>query len=198
MNTGPRRLTILALLCCGAAVLSACASSPRGGPYTPLTDGDRDPARAQELTLEAAEIAPDDPVKAEAMLREALTADLYHGPAHNNLGVLFLQQARLYEAAGEFEWARKLMPGHPEPRLNLAMTLERAGRIDEAIGTYRTALEVYPDHVPTFQALARAQLMHGRADDSTGSMLDEIALRGETEAWRDWARAQRPKLHSAP
>jgi Flp pilus assembly protein TadD len=125
------------------------------------------------------------------MLREALTADLYHGPAHNNLCVLFLQQARLYEAAGEFEWARKLMPGHPDPRMNLALTLERAGRIDEAIGTYRTALEVYPDHLPTLQALARVQLMHGRADDATPAMLEQIALQGETHHWRDWARAQR-------
>lgn len=38
----------------------------------------------------------------------------------------------LHKAASEFEWARKLMPGYPDPRLNLAMTLEEAGRIDEA------------------------------------------------------------------
>ena len=35
------------------------------------------------------------------------------------------------------------MPGHPGPRMNLALTLERAGRIDEAMATYDTALEVY-------------------------------------------------------
>ena len=39
--------------------------------------------------------------QAEEMLREALTVDLYHGPAHNNLGVLFLRQSKLYEAAAK-------------------------------------------------------------------------------------------------
>jgi len=29
-----------------------------------------------------------DPAKAAELLREALTADLFFGPAHNNLGVL--------------------------------------------------------------------------------------------------------------
>jgi len=45
------------------------------------------------------------------------------------------------------------MPGHPDPRMNLALTLERAGRTDEAIQTYKTALEVFPGHVPTEQAV---------------------------------------------
>jgi len=53
--------------------------------------------------LEAAE--------AETLLRRALTADLYHGPAHNNLGVLYLTQGKLFEAAGEFEWARGELAG---------------------------------------------------------------------------------------
>jgi hypothetical protein len=50
---------------------------------------------------------------------EALSADLFFGLAHNNLGVLYLKEDKLYEAANEFEWARKLMPGHPDPRMNL-------------------------------------------------------------------------------
>jgi Flp pilus assembly protein TadD len=51
-----------------------------------------------------------EPEKAERLLREALTADLWHGPAHNDLGVIHLRRNELYEAASEFEWARKLMP----------------------------------------------------------------------------------------
>ena len=43
-----------------------------------------------------------------------------------------VEEAGLYDAAAEFEWARKLMPGHPDPRLNLAITLERAGREEGA------------------------------------------------------------------
>ncbi len=40
---------------------------------------------------------------------------------------MFLGQRKLYEAANEFEWAKKLLPGHPDPRVNLARTLEEAG-----------------------------------------------------------------------
>ena len=126
--------------------------------------------------------------KAESLLREALNADLYFGPAHNNLGVIFLHRDELYEAAAEFEWARKLMPGHPDPRVNLAFTLESAGRIDDAIATYRTALEVLPDDIAAMQGLARAQVRTGRRDEQTARLLSEIAMRGESAAWRSWAR----------
>ena len=70
---------------------------------------------------------------------EALTRDLFYGPAHNNLGVVFLNQDKLYEAANEFEWARKLMPGQPDPHVNLAITMERAVRNEDAYKSYEAA-----------------------------------------------------------
>lgn len=177
----------LALL---AAVLAGgCQNQriPRVSPYAPLAEVDRDPREAQRLTQRAAALVHSDPDEAESLLRRALAADLYHGPAHNNLGVIHLGKGDLYEAAHEFEWARKLMPGHPDPRLNLGLALEKAGRIDSALETYHTALAVYPGHLPTIQALARCQLRHGRPDDETDAMLEDIALRGDVE-WREWAR----------
>lgn len=80
------------------------------------------------------------------------------------------------------------MPGHPDPRMNLALTLERAGRIDDALAEYAAALEAYPGHIETVQALARCQLRHARRDERTGELLDEIARRGVTPTWRTWAR----------
>lgn len=157
-------------------------------PYATPSAPSRDPQKAQVLTIKAAELMDADPEKAEELLREALTADLHWGPAHNNLGVLHLKQGRLYEAANEFEWARKLMPGHPDPRMNLALTLERAGRTDDALATYESALEVYSEHIPTMQALTRLQIRRNRTDDRTREMLKEIALAGETNEWRQWAR----------
>ena len=158
--------------------------------YTSPSEFQRDPHRAQDLTMQAAEILHDDPARAENLLREALAADLHHGPAHNNLGVLWLTQGKYYEAANEFEWARKLMPGHPDPRMNLALTLERAGRTDEALAAYESALEVYPGHLPTLQGMTRLQIRNGRTDDRVEAHLREIALRGESEEWRAWAQRQ--------
>jgi Tfp pilus assembly protein PilF len=177
-----------------ALMLPGCAAHhPSSNPYAPQVDDDRDELKAQKLTQEAAAVLDKDPAKAETLLRQALTADLYHGPAHNNLGVLYLKRGELYSAASEFEWARKLMPGHPDPRVNLALTLERAGRTDEALSAYASALEVYPDHLPSLEALARLQIKSGKTDARTPHALQEIALRGETERWREWARAELAK-----
>lgn len=178
-----------------AAFLAGCASRPPAAAepassYASAKEGSRDPLRAQALTLEAADLVQADPKRAEELLCLALAADLWHGPAHNNLGVLHLRQERLYEAASEFEWARKLMPGHPDPRMNLAFVLEKAGRIDEALATYGTALEVYPGHMPTMQALARLVVREGVADDRLDGWLREIALQGQTAEWREWAQME--------
>jgi Flp pilus assembly protein TadD len=183
----PRLLIALPMAACMLAGGPGCRTS-RSGPYTPQTEAQRDSLKAQRLTQEAATIMEKDAAKAEKLLREALTADLYHGPAHNNLGVIYLKRGDLYSAASEFEWGRKLMPGHPDPRMNLALTLERAGRVGEAISAYTSALEVYPDHIATMQALARLQIKSGRTDANTPRYIREIALRGENDRWRDWAR----------
>jgi tetratricopeptide (TPR) repeat protein len=187
-----------------AAVLvavSGCAGQRTTGPYSPITAGTRDTAKATRLNAEAAELlnlaaAKNDAAaikQAESLLREALNADLYFGPAHNNLGVIFLGRDELYEAAAEFEWARKLMPGHPDPRVNLAFTLESAGRVDDAIATYRTALEVLPDDIAAMQGLARLQVRSGKRDEETQRLISEIAFRGETPAWRAWAQAEQAR-----
>ncbi len=174
----------------GAAMawVPGCAV-PSSNPYAPQSEGERNPAEAQRLTLRAVDLMNSDPKEAEKLLRQALTLDLYHGPAHNNLGALYLKQGQLYQAASEFEWARKLLPGLPEPRLNLALTLERAGRTSEALDTYRTALEVYPGHIQTMQAIVRLRARSGKTDDTTRDFVKEIALRGESDAWRTWARS---------
>ena len=134
-----------ALLFC----ISACASSPASA-----IQHDPDPKLAHELTLQALDVIESDRARAEALLIAALNADLYHGPAHNDLGVLYLRQSRLYEAANEFELARKLMPGTPDPRLNLGLTLEKAGLYQRAFEAYNAALEVSPAHIRTIQAIA--------------------------------------------
>src|SRR5690606_18421628 len=100
---------------------------------------------AEKLNRRGADLIQSDPAEAEVLLREALTKDLFFGPAHNNLGVVYLAQGKLYEAANEFEWARKLLPGNPDPRINLALCMERAGRTEEARQAYDSALEVAPE-----------------------------------------------------
>jgi tetratricopeptide (TPR) repeat protein len=172
-----------------ALALVACRAAG-AGPYSPGEGSQRNTVLAQELNTRAADAIASDPEGAEKLLRQALGADLFFGPAHNNLGVLYLKAGKLYEAAGEFEWARKLMPGHPDPRMNLALTLEQAGKTDEAIQTYKTALEVYPGHIATIEALARLEVTSMRRTPELAARLNQIVLQGETDVWRNWARLE--------
>ncbi|MGD9689511.1 MAG: tetratricopeptide repeat protein [Phycisphaerales bacterium] len=183
-------ILLVATLC----FLTACRAS-HSGPYTPQTESTRSPLQAERLTMRALEVLDeggDDPEglsRAESLLREALSADLFYGPAHNNLAVVYLKQGRLYDSAAECEWARKLMPGAPDPRVNLGIVLERAGRTRDALASYRAALEVSPEHIEAMQGLARLQLRRDRTDDETPRYLREIALRGTTPQWREWAQS---------
>ena len=101
--------------------------------------------------------------------------------------MVFLKQGRQYEAANEFEWARKLMPGHPDPRVNLAMTLEKAGKVEDALASYGAALEVYAGYLPAVQGMARLTV---KADGRTS---------GSPGGWRpSHCRARRPIGRSGP
>lgn len=179
--------TIAFLITVLGIVIGGCSSpTPTRGPYEVRSPETRDPQRAQELHEQATEAWLKDPKEAESLLREALAADLYHGPSHNNLGILLMRRGDLYGAANEFEWARRLMPGHPDPRVNLAIVLESAGQTDQALASYESTLEVYPDFLPALQG--RAKIIIDR-DGSRADVADDlraIALRGD-EQWREWA-----------
>jgi Tfp pilus assembly protein PilF len=171
------------------AILAACQSTSLS-PYRTPAAASRSTVEAEALSRRGADLMEQDPAGAETTLCDALSKDLFFGPAHNNLGVVYLKQRKLYEAANEFEWARKLMPGHPDPRVNLAITLELAGRVDEALASYGAALEVYTDYLPAIEGLASLTVRAVKKDERLVGWLDTIALHGESNSWRDWARVQ--------
>lgn len=180
-----------AVAICVVMALASCRSADVPvGPYTPPSEATRNSTQAERLNREAADVLQSDPARAEELLRQALTADLFFGPAHNNLGVVYLGQQKLYEAAGEFEWAKKLMPGHPDPRVNLGLVMEAAGRTAEAMASYEAALDVWPGYLPAIQGAASLAVRSGRRDDARlAGWLDEVALRGDG-GWREWARSR--------
>ena len=177
-------LAVLAILLLAAS----CRVDAPTGPYTAPAETDRETSVAEKLNREAADLVESHPARAEALLREALARDLYFGPAHNNLGVVFLGQEKLYEAAHEFEWARKLLPGHPDPRTNLALTLERAGRLDEAFRGYEAALEVAPEDLAAIQGAAGLAVRTGRCEPRLRAWLELISLGAGEHTWASWAQ----------
>lgn len=173
--------------------LAACASDRSTSPYLAPGEVARNTVEAEALSRKGADLIASDLVEAEAVLREALAKDLFYGPAHNNLGVVFLKQQKLYEAASEFEWAKKLMPGHPDPRVNLAITLEQAGRMSDALASYEDALQVSPEYLPAIQGMAVAIVRTGAKDERLRAWLDRIATGPDTDRWVEWASVARSR-----
>jgi Tfp pilus assembly protein PilF len=180
----------VAVLCAALGIATSSCSSTPTGPYNPPTEAARDTTKAERLNRDAADVLVGDPASAERLLRDALTADIFFGPAHNNLGVVFLGEHKLYEAASEFEWAKKLLPDSPDPRVNLALCLEQAGRLDDAIAAYETALQVRPSYLPAVQGIACLMLRSGKSDERVAPWLEDIAMRCNDEVWREWAKTR--------
>lgn len=176
-----------ALIAC-LLLAAGCSSRPDQGVRPPVA-----PEVIAERYRDARKHLHDDPAEAEKAMRAVLADDPFNGPALNDLGVLLLNKGELYEAVTSFERARKQLPGHPAPRANLAMALERAGKIDEAIEAARAALEVQADYLPAIQVLALLQVRSGRTDDQSRALLDAVALRSADERWRRWAEQARQR-----
>jgi Tfp pilus assembly protein PilF len=189
-----RRFLVPAFLVMG--MLSGCASSSRG-PYSGNSTQRRDIRKAEAIYQKGVQQVAEDSAKAEKLFREALGFDLYHGPAHNNLGVLLLEQGKLYDAAEEFEWARKLMPGNPEPRVNLSIVLDQGGKHRDALDAARSALEVSPGDLAAMQAMALIQVRESMLDEQTLVYLDGIIQRSDDRLWVEWAREQRIRIPEA-
>lgn len=157
--------------------------------------GARDVVAAARAYHEARAHRDQDPEKAEKHLRRAIAYDGFHGPAHNDLGVLMLARGRLYEAARAFETARKNMPEHPDPRHNLALVLERGGKHKEALAACEAALEVREDFLPAIQTMAWIQVRHGiDGERETVELLRTVMARSDRERWRTWAEQHYLKL----
>jgi len=182
-----------------ASILAGChlgRHEPSGENYrTVAADPRRDTESARAETvrgralLEAGRLD-----QAEAAFKDALQADLFYGPAHNNLGTVYYRQKRHYLAAWEFQYAAKLMPARPEPKNNLGLVLEAVGRLDEAAGHYERALALASDSPELAGNLARCRIRQGRRDDETRELLQKVAMKDPRGEWADWARMQLIRL----
>ena len=164
------------------------SSMPPGGYTTAAEDPRRDTEAARALNAEGVgRIEAGDLAKAERLFKEALTADVFHGTAHNNLGLVYYRQRRLYLAAWEFQYAVKLMPNRCEPRNNLGLVFEAVRQMDEAEKWYDEALALEPDNMETIGNLARALVRANRKDSKTRRILNEVVLKDTRPEWVAWA-----------
>jgi Tfp pilus assembly protein PilF len=133
--------------------------------------------------------------EAQQELKAALDDDLFYGPAHNNLGIVYYQQKKYYEAAWEFQAAAKLMPRKAEPLNNLGLVFEAAGKLQEASDWYEKALSAEPDTAETVGNLARVRTRANRQDERTRQLLDDVARNDPRPEWVAWARERLMSMH---
>ena len=176
------------------AVACGCRSSRgslRDDYATIAADPRRDTETARRHNARAVGLINDGKLDdAESELKTALKADLFFGPAHNNLGNVYYRTRRYYLAAWEFRYAAKLMPGKIEPRNNLGLVFEAVGRLDDAAKWYDTALELGPESVEATANLARVRVRQGEKDDRTRELLSRVVMRDPRSEWTAWARRQ--------
>ena len=94
-----------------------------------------------------------------------------YAEAHNNLGLVFLEQGKLEEAAASFERALSLKSDYADAHGNLGNALREVGRRDLALASYGRALALKPDFVEARLGLAMASipLLADSIADSVGA-----------------------------
>ncbi len=135
---------------------------------------------------------------AEPLLRRAIEADPTYGPAHNDLGIIYYHNERLYEAAWEFQNAIKLMPGQPQPHNNLGLVLESALRLQEAEKAYQEAHDLEPQNPEYAGNLAKLRLRLGEHDEQTRKLLEVVVMGDTRPDWLDWAKFNLARLQTLP
>lgn len=125
--------------------------------------------------------------QAEKHFRQALEANTNYGPAHNNLGQVYLARHQFYLAAWEFELASNLMPERVEPIIAQGLVYELAGRLERAEAFYRLAHEMEPINPDAIGSLARIVVKTAGDPDEIRFLLGEVVFYDHRPAWIGWA-----------
>lgn len=181
------------LLLTAAVLLSGCGWTAMSADQTEYRTTAGDPRRDTELAgmlnARAVQLITQGCLaEAEAVLKDALSADLFHGPAHSNLGVVYFQQQKFYLAAWEFQYAIKMMPTKAEPRNNLGLVFEAVGKLREADEQFEQALALDPENPQIIGNLAKTRIATNRKDEVTRQLLTDLVLKDCRPEWTAWAR----------
>jgi len=191
------RRSLLLLSLTGLSLLgSGCANPDAGSDAQPRyrtvrAEPGRDTRKAREANQRGIEhLEADELRKAEETFRDALTADVEFGPAHNNLGKVHHKRGDYYRAAREFDAARRLMPEHPAPYNNLGLVVQRDAQLDRAVQYFRKAVEHAPDNIRYKANLAAALVRRGDQTKEVRRLLRQIVDQDERPEWLMWAKRQ--------
>jgi tetratricopeptide (TPR) repeat protein len=189
MPTIVARLILLASLSAGLGILG-CAKFRSSQPelHTIQAAKRADAAAAQKLIDSGLKHLRKGKLdKAEADFLSAIALNSRSGPAHNNLGKVYVLLESHYLAATEFDQAADLMPTRFEPRVNLATLFEDLRRFDEAEEQIAMADTLVPGHPLVISVWARIRAKQELWDGQTEMLLQEVLYRDDRSDWKNWA-----------
>lgn len=123
----------------------------------------RHPERLNALA-QALETLGRDPVRTEALYREAVTLQPNQPDVQVNLGRFLEAQGRLAEAIGAYEAAVAAYPWHPEARYNLGTALLRMDRPGDALAHLDEAVRLRPDDADALLNLGILRASRGETE----------------------------------
>jgi tetratricopeptide (TPR) repeat protein len=87
-----------------------------------------------------------DDAKEEEYLLKAIRLNNFLTDAHNNLGVIYLDQKKLDEAEQAFARAVEIDPEFKTGYMNLGVVYDRKNQLERALEMYKIVLQKYPDY----------------------------------------------------
>lgn len=96
--------------------------------------------------------------------------------AHNNLGMIYLQEGNPSLAICEFQKAIAI-ESDPEYHHNLGMAYQKEGRRDEAFNEYHRVLAVNPDSAITYNNMGNILIDNGQVDEGILKFKEAIRLK---------------------
>lgn len=185
--------TSLSLLVALAALLTmGCQQTPRSNLAEQLSRIEQ--RREKALLLSEQGLEAEDPSHRRELLSRAVEMDPMLGPAQNNLGVVLFEQGEYYQAAKHLRQAANLMNASPGPWANLAVLHAELSQWHRAEEYAREARERDGSDPLSLRVLARALSETGEDESELKRVLEKLALRDPSEAWRQWAIANQKAL----
>jgi Flp pilus assembly protein TadD len=113
----------------------------------------------------------------ETLWRDTLAGNPDCWLAHNNLGILLIDQGRIDEAMEHCHKAVQINPNFSESLNNLGVALAAKGRFDEAIENYRKAIRINPSYADALNNLGIALAAEGRFDEAIGDYYQALLIK---------------------
>jgi tetratricopeptide (TPR) repeat protein len=122
---------------------------------------------------------------AETLWRATLARNPGAWLAHDDLGVILLDQARIADAAAQFQMALDINPDDAVAHDNLGYALSQQGEAVEAIAHYRKALALQPDYAYAHNNLGLALIRQGEAVEAITHFREALSIQPDFRQARE-------------